>query len=380
MTYQRALCVLFIGVMLVLGSAARAAEETSKENADAIAQPRAAIEELMEQGGIPGFSAAVLMGGEIVWSEGFGFAHLEQGTRVDTQTRFRIGSVSKVVTAAAVGKLWQEGKLDLDAPVRQYVRAFPEKQWEFTTRQLTGHLAGIRHYSIREGLFENTERFPSVTSALKVFKSDPLIHEPGTKYVYSSYGFNLVSVVVEKAAGEPFLDYMDRQIFVPLRMTRTVADRTERIIEGRTGFYFRNRKGEIRNTNFADNSYKWAGGGFLSNTEDLARFGAMHFEPGFLEAETLELLFTSQQLTDGAETGVGIAWRIGRDDAGRLIYHHGGSSNGGRAFLLLYPEEQVVVALAANLSRANYGLSFAQKIAGYFLTPGPSDSGASPSE
>jgi CubicO group peptidase (beta-lactamase class C family) len=93
-------------------------------------------------------------------------------------------------------------------------------------------------------------------------------------------------------------------------------------------------------------SYEWPSGGYLSTVEELARFGSAHLAPGVLSAGSLRLMLTSQRLRDGSETGVGIAWRIGRDSAGRTIHHHGGASTGGRAFLLVLPAERVVVALA----------------------------------
>ena len=108
--------------------------------ADAIAQGRATVAAVMAEHGIPGLSVAVLVDGAVVWSEGFGYANIEHRVPVTPLTRLRIGSVSKPVTAAALGKLVEQGRLDLDAPVQRYVPSFPEKRWPITTRQLAGHL------------------------------------------------------------------------------------------------------------------------------------------------------------------------------------------------------------------------------------------------
>ena len=184
---------------------------------DAIASARALIDSLMEARGIPGMSVAVGQGSEVIWSEGFGYSDLTHEVRVTPETRFRIGSVSKPFTAAAVAHLVEDGALDLDAPVRTYVPSWPAKRWPVTTRQLAGHIGGVRHYRGSENF--SMASYPDVLSGLAIFQDDSLISEPGTDYSYSSYGWNLISAVVEGASGEPFLDYMDAVVFGPLEMT-----------------------------------------------------------------------------------------------------------------------------------------------------------------
>src|SRR5690606_41830973 len=102
------------------------------------------------------------------------------------------------------------------------------------------------------------------------------------------------------------------------------------------------------NARYVDNSYKWAGGGFLSTSEDLVRFGNAMLEGTLLRPETFRLLTTSQRLTSGRETGYGIGWSSGTDSAGRRRFWHSGGSVGGTAYLILYPEQKLVVAVLAN--------------------------------
>ncbi len=229
--------------------------------ADAIAHARLLAQAMADESRTPGLSLAVGVDGEIVWSQGFGYASVEQRTPVWEETKFRIGSISKPLTAAAVALLYEQARLDLDAPVQRYVLTFPEKRWPITTRQLAGHLAGIRHYRDQE--FLGNQRYPTVLDGLKIFQDDTLLFEPGTRFSYSSYGWNLISAVVEGAAGESFLSYMQRQVFEPLGMEHTVADHTDSIIPQRTEFYNRDNNRRVLNAPFVDNSYKWAGGGFL---------------------------------------------------------------------------------------------------------------------
>ena len=325
----------------------------SREYADQISQARAVISAFVDSVGVPGVSVAVGVGDQIIWAEGFGYADLEQGVSVRTTTRFRIGSISKPLTAAAVGLLVEQGLLDLDAPVQRYVPEFPEKRYPITTRQLAGHVAGIRHYRGVE--FLSTRRYSTVLDGLEIFADDTLLFEPGTEYSYSSYGWNLISAVVEGAAGEPFLEYMREQVFAPLGMRHTVADHTDSLISQRTRFYVAGLEGGVLNAPYADNSYKWAGGGFLSTAEDLVTFALVHLGDDFLKPSTVELLWTSQRTASGEETGYGIGWSTGLDEHGRRVVSHGGGSVGGTSMLLLYPEEKVVVVTLSNMTRLRYG-------------------------
>jgi CubicO group peptidase (beta-lactamase class C family) len=303
----------------------------------------------MEEQGVPGLSVAVGVKGEMVWAEGFGFADLENRVPVWPATKFRVASISKALTAAAVGKLVEEGRLDLDVPVQEYVPEFPEKRWPVTTRQLAGHTAGIRHYRGRE--FASRTHYDDVVEALEIFASDTLLFEPGTDYSYSTYGWNLVSAVVQRAAGEPFLDYMRREVFVPLDMDETVAEHLDSLIYHRARQYLHTEDDRIVNAPYVDLSNKWSGGGFLSTAEDLVRYGFGYLEGGFLAPETVETLWTSQRTADGELTNYGIGWRVAEEDGRRVVSHTGGAV-GGTTILLLYPEEEVVVAILTNVQGA----------------------------
>lgn len=335
---------------LLLGTAAPvAAQQPAAAEArvdTAIARARAFIRDTMGKAGIPGVSITVMRHGRIVWSEGIGWADLEQRVPVTPLTRFRIGSVSKPLTAAALGLLVESGRLDLDAPVQRYVPAFPEKRYPVTTRQAAGHLAGIRHYQGDE--FLSTRRFATVAEGLTIFRDDSLLFRPGTRFHYSSYAWNLVSAVIEGASGRPFLAYMREAVFQPLGMRQTVADHVDSLVPFRARWYTADSASGIVNAPYVDNSYKWAGGGFLSTTEDLARFGQAMLDNALLRPETFRLLTTSQRTLAGEETNYGIGWATRKDAKGRLTFAHSGGSTGGTAFLVLYPAEQLVVAVLAN--------------------------------
>lgn len=170
-----------------------------------------------------------------------------------------------------------------------------------------------------------------MVEGLVIFQNDTLLHPPGTKFSYSSYAWNLISAVVEAASGEEFLRYIDKHVFKAIGMTHTGADQIASIIPNRTRYYVR-QNGLLRNAPPVDNSYKWAGGGFLSTSEDLIRFGFALLSSGLLKQETVHLLWTSQQTASGEKTGYGIGWRSGTDEQQRHWVGHGGGSVGGTTF------------------------------------------------
>jgi serine beta-lactamase-like protein LACTB, mitochondrial len=330
----------------------------------AIAQARALIETWMARTLSPGVSIAVSRNGRLLWSEGIGCADLELQVPVSTATRFRIGSVSKPLAAAALGSLVEEGRLDLDAPVQRYVPDFPVKAWPITARQLAGHLAGVRHYEAGE--FEIRDHFDTVRKGLAMFEKDALLFEPGTQFSYSTYGFNLLSAVIEGAAGEPFLSVMEERVFAPAGMHETAADDPATIVPNRARCYTRTAEtGKIVNAGFVDNSYKWAGGGIVSTPEDLVAFVNALLDGRLIKPETVRLLWTSQKTSDGKETEYGMGWGVDKDAKGRARVRHSGGAQGGRANLIVYPAERLVVAMVVNSDESFTGR--APEIAEMFL-------------
>lgn len=337
-----------------------------------LTQARQRVEALMRTHQIPGLSVSAIIGERVVWSEGFGYADLENRVPVWPHTKMRAGSVSKTLTSAALGLLHERGQIDLDAPVQRYVPAFPTKSGAITTRMLAGHLAGIRHYPPPGGRDENLiqRHYRSIEEALTIFSADPLMHEPGADYHYSSYGWNLISAVIEGASGDEFLTYMRREVFAPLGLHHTEADHVFELVRHRSRFYV-SLDGRTINAPFVDNSYKWAGGGLLSTSEDLARFGAHLASGRLLQSDTLEMLFRSQKTGAGEETGCGIGWFTGGENSLVRVYDkptaqrigagvaeftrtrwfwHTGGSVGGNSALVLFPEARIAVAMMSNKS------------------------------
>lgn len=308
-----------------------------------IAAVRPLVSRLKRALAAPGLGVAVAAEGNVVWSSTCGFADRERRVRVARSTQFRIGSVSKPITAVAVARLVQHGRLDLDAEIQTYVD-FPRKLWPITVRQLGGHLAGIRHYRGREAL--STRRYPSVAASLAIFAQDPLVAPPGTRYSYSSYGFNLLGAAVERAAGKPFGAAVGELVLQPLRMRATRLDSPTG--RGRARFYEVTSRRRAVVAPRVDLSNRYPSGGFVSTAEDLARLGTGVTDAGFVDPMMQSVLFTSQRTSDGKATGYGFGFEVGQSPFGPVAGHTG-NVVGGTSFLFIHPRTRVVVALTTNI-------------------------------
>jgi serine beta-lactamase-like protein LACTB len=326
-------------------SGARAASGASED--ERISRSRDRAWTLTSRESLPGVSIAVLRRGEIVWSEGFGFANLEHGVAVTSQTRFRIASISKSLTMALVGRLMEQGVLDLDAPIQRYVPSFPDKKRSITLRLLAAHRAGLAHYDDEDMI--NSVRYADMTAALAKFRDRPLEHAPGARFSYSSFGYNLIGAAVEGATHEPFILTMARQVTDPLGLTRTVPDAYPEIIPGRTAFYQRDSRGRVTNAPAVDNSDVWAAGGYLSTAEDLVRFGNAVVEGGFLQPRTLAMLLEPDPANLAEGEAYGLGWQVESRD-GYAIVGHDGSHFGAMSRLRVYRGTGVSVAVLVNLS------------------------------
>src|SRR5688572_7189086 len=205
--------------------------------AHAVEQGRQIVRTVLSEQNLPGMSVAIGIGGDLVWAEGFGWADLEKRVAVTPDTRFRIGTASTTLTAAAVGVLLEKDRLKLDEGIQKYVPEFPKKPWSVTLRQLMGHTSGIENDSGDEGVLLSA-RCDRPLDGVHHFAEQSLLFEPGTEYRYSSYGWILVSAAIEAVAHEPFFMFMRRQIFEPLGMHDTVAESATESIANRATFYF----------------------------------------------------------------------------------------------------------------------------------------------
>lgn len=345
------------GALLLL-FASPGLSQTGKIPTDQKKQIQAAVARFMAERKVPGLAVAIVEKGEYAWSSGFGMADLENSVPVTPQTLFRLGSISKPLTAVAAMQLWEQGKLDLDAPVQKYCPAFPQKETPITTRQLLGHLAGIRHYrsdSDDDPEIANIRHYNDpILGGLNLFKDDPLISKPGAHYNYTTHGYTVVGCAIQGASGEKYADYLTRNLYVPAGMTQTQVDDRYAIVPRRTRFYHRRKTGQVVNADFLDSSYKIPGGGWLSSADDLAKFSIALLNDTLVKRSTRDLMWTALKPADGSESTYGLGWGILRTMGVPAVEHRGGQQGTSTA-LVIVPSQRSAVVVLCNMDDAGAG-------------------------
>lgn len=339
---------LLLSVLLLcsLSVAAQDATALLAQRASSIAQ-----EEISKQG-IAGLAISIAIDNKIAVSDAYGFADLENRIPATKSTLFRTGSIAKPITAVGAMALVQQGKLDLDAPVQNYCPAFPRKQWTVTTRQLLGHLAGVHHYKRDGSDFLSTKHYAKLTDAFEQFAEDPLEFEPGSKFLYTTYGYNVIGCVIEGASGKDFATTLNELVLRPAAMNSTRTDEVSEIVPARSRPYTHAADRSLRNAPFVDTSNKIPGGGIISTAEDLARLAISLHTNALLKATTAKLMWTSQTTKDGKATGYGCGWNVSEADGVQTIMH-GGSQPGASSVLVMLPQKGFAVAVMANTDEVN---------------------------
>ncbi|MEO7112812.1 MAG: serine hydrolase domain-containing protein [Polyangiaceae bacterium] len=329
-------------VFAATASEAEADGTLSKEKRDAI---DARVRDALERADIVGLGLAVVVGDHIAYARGFGLADVAKKIPVDTNTRFRLASISKLFTAVATMHEVEAGHLSLDAPVQTYVPSFPMKPWPVTARELITHTSGIRHYRGAEMI--SRVHYDDLITPLAIFSADPLLFEPGTKFSYSSYGFNLLGAEVEAAAHRSFADEIAAVVFQPAEMiTAGIDDETQHPARAK-GYAIAD--GEVKDAPAFDPSNKIPSGGFLTTASDLARFAIAMDRDRLVRAETKRAMWTKQTLVDGTATSYGLGFGVGKWNGLQTIVHDGGQPGTSTA-LFMIPEKKSAFVVLTNTS------------------------------
>lgn len=349
-------CAVFLLTVLLLS--ARVFADNPQLSPQKRAQIESSVSKFMARAHVPGVSVAVVENGALVWSSGFGMADLENFVPATENTLYRLASISKSLTAVGAMQLVERGKLDLDAPLQKYCPAFPQKESAITTRQVLGHLGGIRHYledPAKDRELGNTKHFDKpIEAGLNFFKDDPLVAKPGMEFHYSTQGFTLVGCVIEGASGNNYVDYMREQVFTPADMSATQPDQRFSIIPHRTRFYRLNQAGNVENADFLDSSYKIPGGGYIASVDDVARFEIAILQDKLIRRSTRDLMWTPLKPSNGGEDHYGLGWDTGKIDGIFYAGHNGGQQGTSTAFRIA-PAQQDGVVVLTNLEGADAG-------------------------
>ena len=307
------------------------------------------VAQRMDKARIPGVTVGFSQG-DVEWVKGYGYADLENHVPATARSSYRLASVTKPMTAVAILQLVEQGKIDLDAPVQTYVPYFPVKPFPVTVRQLLGHLGGIDAY--RDSKAEkHFKEHKDTRQSIAVFEQFDLIAEPGTRFRYTSYGYNLLGAVIESASGESYGGYMRRHVWGPLGMDTIVMDDPDAVIAHRVRGY-RLAGNEWKNAEFVDISSRFSAGGTRASVPDMLAFGRGVHEGKILSAASVAAMVQPMATRAGRLTDYGMGWEV-VPTGGRYAIAHSGQQPETVTYLYSFPSRKLTLAVAANLERVN---------------------------
>ena len=318
------------------------------------------------QGQVPGASVLVLRDGQPLYRRGHGLADLEAGTAATAQTNYRLASVSKQFTAAAILLLAQDGVLSLDDPVTRWLPSLPAAADAVTLRHLLSHTSGLVDYEdhIPPG-FEGQLHDIDVLHILE--GQDRTYFAPGSDYRYSNSGYALLALVVGEASGSDFASFLHERIFAPLGMDHAVAhqDGVDTVADRAYGHSLVD--GRWTRTDQSQTSAVLGDGGIYASIDELARWDAALYEDGrLLRPGSLAAMFSPATATDEPDVPhYGMGWRLNGDNV-----WHSGESIGFRNVIVRWPGERLTVVVLSNRDDPEpYPLAL--EIARLFREPAP---------
>jgi serine beta-lactamase-like protein LACTB, mitochondrial len=300
---------------------------------------------------VPSVSAGISLNGNILWSSTKGYSDLENSVPANYNTLYRIASISKSITAVAVMQLVESGKINLDEDVKKYISYIPSRHKKFTVRQLLNHTSGVRTY--HENEFDSKTHFSSTKDVVLYILKDSLQYTPGSKFLYSTLGYNLLAAVIENVSGMTYSEYMKKYIFNPSGMINTMPDFQQSLIFNRARGYTRNTYREIMNAPLADLSIKYAGGGILSTSEDILRFAQKLISSELIKSETLDSMLVPSRLSNGQYVNYGLGFSFQTDEQGKKFFSHSGSGTGFTSNLIIYPTDKIAATYVTNIRDRN---------------------------
>lgn len=305
------------------------------------------VTEALEQPGAVGLSVAVAIGDELVIAGGYGIAEVEHDVPANVDTMFRIGSVTKQFTSAAVMRLVERGDLELDQLITEYLPDFPTQGHEVTVLHLLTHTSGIKSYT---GLGREWQRVVSLEldhqELLALFQDEPFDFAPGERFLYNNSGYYLLGMILEDVTEKSYADLLQTELVQRLGLKRTRYGSNTDLIKNRAQGY-QMIDGELANDALIGMSQPGAAGALLSTAKDLVRWQQALVSGKVVSADSYEMMTTPFMLNDGSETKYGFGLGLGIMD-GHPVVQHGGGIFGFNSMLAYYPEKMLSVAVISN--------------------------------
>lgn len=294
------------------------------------------------EGAGPGACVLVIRNGQPVIRAAYGMADLEKKIPATPATNYRLASVSKQFTAAAILLLAEDGRLSLDQRARRWLPSLPEALDAVTIRHLLTHTSGVIDYE--DVIPADMDRQLRDADVLKLLESQRRTYFPiGTGYRYSNSGYALLALIVERASARSFATFLRERIFRPLGMHATVAYEEGVSTLAHRAYGYSLESGSWARTDQSQTSAVLGDGGIYSSIDDLARWDAALYDGRLLRAESLRAAFTPATRTDDLDIEYGFGWRI----TGESLWHSG-ETVGFRNVIVRYPQRKLTVVVLTN--------------------------------
>lgn len=317
---------------------------------DSKAEASELIQQLVTEYNVVGTAAGYSIDGETTWQAAAGYADKETRQKFEVGTLTRLASIAKPMTAIAVMQLVEQGLIELDVPIQTYIPDYPKQEkTQITPRHLLSHTSGIGGYKNGKET-ETTIEYAQLSDALVIFKDRDLLFEPGTRYNYTTYGYTVLGVIVERASDLSFEEYLQKNIWDKAGMTNTGVVKYGQKKPNQSSLYQQNSKGKVREGKENNLSNRTPGGGVYSNVEDMLKFGNAVINNTFVKESTMDLMRQHHSL-EKERNGYGFGWYLynPKPDEGAII-GHSGEQTGSATQLLIVPSLKKVVVVLSNTS------------------------------
>ena len=305
------------------------------------------LDGLIHKHAMPSASVAIVKNGRVTYAKAFGYSDLENDVKATPDSVYRLGSITKQFTATMIMQLVNEGKLNIDQPIREILPGCPDTWMAVTTRNLLNHTSGIKSYTEISGIFADAAMKPTTPSGIiKTIEKSPLDFEPGTKWHYDNTGYELLGMIIEKLDHLPFAVSLSKRILKPLGMTHTYFTSEQNIVKHRAQGYSP-VVGGFKHANYLNMSWPYAAGSMESTVLDLAKWDAALYGSKLLPQDSLAKMWTPTTLKDGTTQNYGFGWALATVNGSKCV-EHGGGIHGFTTYIKRAPQKGLTVILLTN--------------------------------
>lgn len=347
--------IVFVLVALLLSSG-NAIGSVLPTNEDV----KAILQQVIADTNAPSLSVAVAYRNELKVAVAAGFADKGSNVLATPKTKYRTGSIAKVIGTTAFMHLVEQGDVSLKDDIKKYLPYYPQKRWPISIEHILSHTSGIRHYNFGE--YGTNTHYPTLQDATTVFRNDALLFEPGQGFRYSTYGINLIQGVIESVSEQVLDDFLAEKLWQPANMKDTQLERKSgpkmNFAVGYRSFM------RFMPVSAIDVSNKYIGGGMRSTPQDLVNMVSALNKGKLLNPDTIDLMLTVPFPNASKQQALGWEWI---DYKGHKAFSHSGAINGFESYLLHLVEPQITIALMVNRDNYDHTSSTTYKVLDLFL-------------